>query len=104
MSGWPLWLALALALAGTLALAALFAAGRFAKLRRGAPSRALAPAGDTTLDALLDGPEAAHPGLSGARLVPAETEAPAEGDKPKPAKRASTSKSSTATSSAVRVP
>ncbi|HPD91877.1 MAG: phosphatidylserine/phosphatidylglycerophosphate/cardiolipin synthase family protein [Rhodobacter sp.] len=75
MSGWPLWLALALALAGTLALAALFAAGRFAKLRRGAPSRALAPAGDTTLDALLDGPEAAHPGLSGARLVPAETEA-----------------------------
>ncbi|MCB1361898.1 MAG: phospholipase D family protein [Rhodobacter sp.] len=75
MIGWPLWLALALGLLAIAVPAGLFTAGRFGKLRRGAVSRALPPGGDTTLDALLSGIEAAHPGLSGARLVPAESEA-----------------------------
>lgn len=72
MTGVALWLLaalVALLLAGVLGL---WATGRFARLRRGRPSRVLRPGQATALDQLVT---PAGPGLSGARLVEGGPEA-----------------------------
>lgn len=70
-----LWIAVVLALLLATLLVSISMAGRFAKLKRGAPSVVIGPGEDAPLDLLLAPLEAARPGLSGARLVPGETEA-----------------------------
>ena len=72
---WLWWGLGALAVAGLLALVALWSAGRFAKLKRGKPAHMLPTGEETALDALLEPLERANPGLSAARLIPGEREA-----------------------------
>ncbi|GAB4258865.1 MAG: phospholipase D family protein [Pararhodobacter sp.] len=57
------------------AAAAVWSAGRFAKLKRGPRSEALPPGTGTALDDLLAPLEAAHPGLSAAAHVPGAQDA-----------------------------
>ncbi|MCB1388552.1 MAG: phosphatidylserine/phosphatidylglycerophosphate/cardiolipin synthase family protein [Rhodobacteraceae bacterium] len=76
MHDWVVWLALAVCVLGVGALVSLWAAGRFARLKRGKPSNVLPRADDETpLDRLLEPLERQDARLSGLRLVPAEAEA-----------------------------
>jgi len=68
---WSGWLVLAVLAALLLLLAGLWAAGRFARLKRGRPSAVLPPLEEeTALDRLLEPLERACPGQSALRLVP----------------------------------
>ncbi|WP_068296607.1 phosphatidylserine/phosphatidylglycerophosphate/cardiolipin synthase family protein [Pararhodobacter sp. CCB-MM2] len=75
MNSWSDWIVGALVLALVLVVVSLWAAGRFAKVRRGNVSHMI-PAGDEAeYDRLLEPLEREHVGLSGVRLVPDEAEA-----------------------------
>lgn len=75
MPGLLIWIAGGIALAVLLGLIALWATGRYAKHKRGKPAFVLPVAGDSGLDTLLEPVQRAHPGQSGARLEPGESEA-----------------------------
>ncbi|WP_127104004.1 phospholipase D-like domain-containing protein [Pararhodobacter zhoushanensis] len=72
---WQSWIVIALLVAGAGALMTLWATGRFAKRKRGKATHVLPAGSDTRLDALMEPLERAHPGLTGARLVPVDKDA-----------------------------